>query len=91
MAAICGLPAASIEQMARQYAEAEAAFIRLGNGLTRYANGAMTVRDNYLPAGPYRCMEAFGRRPVRRHVHRSGIRPAEDYPRRFHAAADADY
>ena len=30
--------------MAREYAAAKAPFIRLGSGLTRYGNGAMTVR-----------------------------------------------
>jgi anaerobic selenocysteine-containing dehydrogenase len=44
MAAVCGLAAATIERMAREYAAARAPFIRLGSGLTRYGNGAMTVR-----------------------------------------------
>ncbi|MDA8412344.1 MAG: molybdopterin-dependent oxidoreductase [Desulfobacteraceae bacterium] len=44
MAAVCGLPAATIERLAREYAAAGAPFIRLGSGLTRYGNGAMTVR-----------------------------------------------
>ena len=44
MADICGLPAEVIERMAREYARAQAPFIRLGSGLTRYGNGAMTVR-----------------------------------------------
>lgn len=44
MAEVCGLPAAVIERMAREYARAKAPFIRLGSGLTRYGNGAMTVR-----------------------------------------------
>lgn len=51
MAAICGLEAATIERMAHAYAAAKAPFIRLGSGLTRYANGAMTVRTiTCLPA-----------------------------------------
>ncbi len=51
MAEICGLPAEVIERMAREYARAEAPFIRLGSGLTRYGNGAMTVRTiSCLPA-----------------------------------------
>ncbi len=51
MSAICGLPAGIIEQMAHQYAAARAPFVRLGNGLTRYGNGAMTVRTiTCLPA-----------------------------------------
>ena len=48
---ICGLPAEVIRQMAREYAKAKAPFIRLGSGLTRYGNGAMTVRTiSCLPA-----------------------------------------
>ncbi len=44
MSAVCGLPAQVIEEMARAYAAARAPFIRLGSGLTRYGNGAMTIR-----------------------------------------------
>lgn len=44
MADICGLPPEVIERMARAYAAARMPHIRLGSGLTRYANGAMTVR-----------------------------------------------
>lgn len=44
MSAVCGLPVDVIERMAREYARARAPFIRLGSGLTRYGNGAMTVR-----------------------------------------------
>jgi len=40
----CGLPPETIERLAHEYASARAPFIRLGSGLTRYANGAMTVR-----------------------------------------------
>ncbi len=51
MSEICGLPVEVIERMAREYARAEAPFIRLGSGLTRYGNGAMTVRTiSCLPA-----------------------------------------
>lgn len=51
MSGICGLPAGVIERMAREYAKAKAPFIRLGSGLTRYGNGAMTVRTiSCLPA-----------------------------------------
>lgn len=51
MAEVCGLPADVIERMAREYATAKAPFIRLGSGLTRYGNGAMTVRTiSCLPA-----------------------------------------
>ncbi len=41
---LTGLPAEVIEQMARKYGTAAAPFIRLGSGLSRYGNGAMTVR-----------------------------------------------
>lgn len=44
MSPLCGLPAAVIARMAREFAAAKAPFIRLGSGLTRYGNGAMTVR-----------------------------------------------
>lgn len=44
MAPLCGLPAEVIERLAHEYATARAPFIRLGCGLTRYGNGAMTVR-----------------------------------------------
>ncbi|MDD2464431.1 MAG: molybdopterin oxidoreductase family protein [Desulfobulbus sp.] len=51
MAERCGLSEAVIERMARSYAQAQAPFIRLGSGLTRYGNGAMTVRTiTCLPA-----------------------------------------
>ena len=51
MASVCGLPAGTIERLARTYAAAKAPFIRLGSGLTRYGNGAMTVRSiTCLPA-----------------------------------------
>ncbi len=41
---LTGVPAATVERMAREYARAQAPFIRLGGGLSRYGNGAMTVR-----------------------------------------------
>lgn len=44
MSGVCGLSAGIIERLARDYAAAKAPFIRLGSGLTRYGNGAMTVR-----------------------------------------------
>lgn len=48
---ITGLPASAIETMAKEYAGAQAPFIRLGSGLSRYGNGAMTVRTiTCLPA-----------------------------------------
>jgi anaerobic selenocysteine-containing dehydrogenase len=44
VSAITGLSAATIEELARGYAAAKAPLIRLGSGLCRYGNGAMTVR-----------------------------------------------
>ncbi len=50
-ATLCGIPADTIRRLAREYAAARAPFIRLGSGLTRYGNGAMTVRTiSCLPA-----------------------------------------
>jgi len=46
-----GLSAAEIEAVAKAYGRARAPFIRLGSGLSRYGNGAMTVRCiSCLPA-----------------------------------------
>ncbi len=51
MAPVCGLTVETIERMAHSYARARAPFIRLGNGLSRYGNGAMTIRTiTCLPA-----------------------------------------
>ena len=48
---LTGVAAEVIEQLARQYAAARGPFIRLGSGLSRYGNGAMTVRTiTCLPA-----------------------------------------
>ncbi|GBG56658.1 formate dehydrogenase [Sporomusaceae bacterium FL31] len=48
---ITGINITAIESMARAYAAAHAPFIRLGSGLSRYGNGAMTVRTiTCLPA-----------------------------------------
>jgi len=56
---ITGLPAADIERMAAAYARASAPFIRIGSGLSRYGNGAMTVRTiACLPA----LIGAYGKR-----------------------------
>ena len=41
---ITSVPARIIEELAAAYAGAQAPFIRLGSGLSRYGNGAMTVR-----------------------------------------------
>jgi anaerobic selenocysteine-containing dehydrogenase len=41
---LTGLSVATLEEMARAYGRARAPFIRVGSGLSRYANGAMTVR-----------------------------------------------
>ena len=48
---ITGLPAETIIDLALAYGKAKAPFIRLGSGLSRYGNGAMTVRCiSALPA-----------------------------------------
>jgi anaerobic selenocysteine-containing dehydrogenase len=48
---ITGLAPEVIEEMAVAYAKARAPFIRLGSGLTRYGNGAMSARSiTCLPA-----------------------------------------
>jgi anaerobic selenocysteine-containing dehydrogenase len=44
VAAITGLPAASIVALARRYGRARAAFIRVNYGLQRHAGGGMAVR-----------------------------------------------
>ncbi|NJD89902.1 MAG: molybdopterin oxidoreductase family protein [Geobacter sp.] len=41
---LTSVPAGIIEELAAAYAGAKAPFIRLGSGLSRYGNGAMTVR-----------------------------------------------
>jgi len=41
---LTGLEPGTLEEMAREYGSALAPFIRLGSGLSRYGNGAMTVR-----------------------------------------------
>lgn len=48
---ITGIAVATIEELAAAYGRAQAPFIRLGSGLSRYGNGAMTVRTiTCLPA-----------------------------------------
>ncbi|MBV7275505.1 molybdopterin-dependent oxidoreductase [Clostridium sp. PL3] len=48
---ITGIDASVIENMAIQYGKAKAPFIRMGSGLSRYGNGAMSVRTiTCLPA-----------------------------------------
>jgi anaerobic selenocysteine-containing dehydrogenase len=44
MSEVCGVPTETIALLAREYALSQRPFIRLGSGLTRYGNGAMTVR-----------------------------------------------
>ncbi len=44
VAALTGVTSMVIEELAAAYAGAAAPFIRLGSGLTRYGNGAMTAR-----------------------------------------------
>lgn len=41
---LTGLPIATLEAMATSFGQTRAPFIRLGSGLTRYGNGAMTAR-----------------------------------------------
>jgi anaerobic selenocysteine-containing dehydrogenase len=43
-AEVTGLPAAQIEELARSYGRARGPFLRLGYGLSRYGNGAGSVR-----------------------------------------------
>jgi anaerobic selenocysteine-containing dehydrogenase len=56
---LTGIPATTLLKMAREYAAAKAPMIRLGSGLSRYGNGAMTVRTvAVLPA----FVGAYGKR-----------------------------
>ena len=51
VSSICGVPVEIIEELAHAYAKARAPFIRLGSGVSRYGNGAMSCRCiNALPA-----------------------------------------
>ena len=51
VSAITGISAADLEYFAHTYVAAKAPFIRLGSGLSRYGNGATTVRlVSCLPA-----------------------------------------
>jgi anaerobic selenocysteine-containing dehydrogenase len=51
VAELTGIPVERLEWMATAYAAARAPFVRLGSGLSRYGNGAMTVRTiTCLPA-----------------------------------------
>lgn len=51
VSSICGVPVEIIEELAHAYAKAKAPFIRLGSGVSRYGNGAMSCRCiNALPA-----------------------------------------
>lgn len=50
-AEICGVSVERVTEFAHAYAKSKAPFIRLGSGLSRYGNGAMTCRAiNALPA-----------------------------------------
>lgn len=50
-AEICGVSVDRMTEFAHAYAKSKAPFIRLGSGLSRYGNGAMTCRAiNALPA-----------------------------------------
>jgi anaerobic selenocysteine-containing dehydrogenase len=44
VSALTGLPVQELEQLAQAYGQARAPFILLGNGLSRYGNGAMNIR-----------------------------------------------
>ena len=44
VAALTGLPVPVLEELAQAYGRARAPFILLGNGLSRYGNGAMNIR-----------------------------------------------
>ena len=51
VSSICGVPVEIIEELAHAYAKAKAPFIRLGSGVSRYGNGAMSCPCiNALPA-----------------------------------------
>ncbi|MFC5407422.1 molybdopterin-containing oxidoreductase family protein [Cohnella soli] len=51
VAAITGVPAETVERLAREYGTASPAFIRIGNGLQHHDNGGMAVRSiAILPA-----------------------------------------
>jgi anaerobic selenocysteine-containing dehydrogenase len=57
VSSLTGLPLETLESMAKAYGKAKAPFIRLGAGLSRYGNGAMSTRTIVcLPAlvGAYR-------------------------------------
>jgi anaerobic selenocysteine-containing dehydrogenase len=59
VAAITGLPAADIERFAALYGHAEASFIRLGEGMTRLAQGGQALRAVALLPG---VTGAYGRK-----------------------------
>jgi anaerobic selenocysteine-containing dehydrogenase len=50
-AEITGLPVADIEKLASMYGKAKAALIRLGEGMTRLANGGQALRTVVLLPG----------------------------------------
>ncbi len=59
VSALTGLPGETLESMAKTYGKAKKPFIRLGSGLSRYGNGAMTIRTIVsLPA----LVGAYGKR-----------------------------
>lgn len=56
---LTGLPSETLESIAKAYGKAKKPFIRLGSGLSRYGNGAMTIRTIVcLPA----LVGAYGKR-----------------------------
>jgi len=57
VSSLTGLPRETLESMAKAYGNAKAPFVRIGSGLSRYGNGAMSTRAIVcLPAlvGAYR-------------------------------------
>jgi len=59
-AALTGVPEAELLELARALGEARAPFLRLGEGLSRYGNGAMTVRSIFCLAAVAGCWEKAG-------------------------------
>lgn len=59
-AAATGLAPAAIEALARELAAARAPFIRVGHGLSRHANGAMTIRSIVALAAVLGAMDREG-------------------------------
>ena len=87
---LTGLPQETLEFMARAYGKARAPFIRIGSGLSRYGNGAMSTRTIVcLPAlvGAYR---KKGGGMFCQHEHGRSFCHERNPAGRFHHQADAD-